>query len=468
MENLKNDNQNGFIHIPILIIIVGGLIIASGGIYLGINQYKHYQVQKIIKQKAINIEQLKSQPTDTEKSVENPEIEKLTKELEGFRKQLALQAKQPKVNNGATEKIQPQNPPETTNINLVNTEIIKKIKPAVVLIETENGSGSGMIVSADGFILTNAHVVRGVSITKITFSTGQTLNGTIVGRDENIDLAILKVNTVGLPTVDLGNSDDIKQGDEVFALGYPFGLKGDVSFKEGTISRIFNEDDKTYFETSAEIHPGNSGGPLINKSGQVIGVNTKAIGESVQGIIIGETIKLAIPINVVKNLLPELKSGRNIVLEISPKIEINSDSQAVRTFYADLTKVVNEFSIGKQSFDQGVKNSINYPSMAIINLDNAISHFRYAYQIGLEIQVPEVPIRNLLSNIKQLYLEALNYQNQAAEVEKQVAIYVQNRQFNAASNLLYETERLTKQAQNIVTQIDQIIQENSNALNSYF
>lgn len=194
---------------------------------------------------------------------------------------------------------------------LTNSQIIKKVKPAVVYIETNDGAGSGMIISSDGNVLTNAHVVSGSTNVSISLSTGEKLSGIVIGRDEVIDLAVIEINSAQqFSKVDFGDSNKTEQGEEVFAFGFPFGIEGDVSFKEGTISRRIEE----YFETSAEIHPGNSGGPLVNRYGQVIGINTAILGKSIHGIQLGETIKLAIPINNAKNLITELKAGRNVVV----------------------------------------------------------------------------------------------------------------------------------------------------------
>ena len=205
-----------------------------------------------------------------------------------------------------------------SSITLSNAQIIKKVKPAVVYIETDAGTGSGMVISSDGFVLTNAHVVQNSTTAKITLSGGNTYSASIVGRDENIDLAVLKINAQNLAKVEFGDSGTTNQGDEVFTLGYPFGIKGDVSFKEGTISRKIINGAHTYLETSAEIHPGNSGGPLVNAEGNVIGVNSASFGQSIKGVSVGETIKFAIPINVAKNLIPDLKAGRQVV---APKTE---------------------------------------------------------------------------------------------------------------------------------------------------
>lgn len=195
---------------------------------------------------------------------------------------------------------------------LSNTEIIAAVKPATVYIETTEGVGSGMLIDADGYILTNAHVVAGVSAAKVKLSDGQLYSAEVKGRDEIIDVAVLKISGQNFPFVKFGDSDKIIQGNDVFTLGYPFGLEGDVSFKEGTISRRISDGDKTFLETSAEIHPGNSGGPLVNHFGEVIGINSAGFGKSIEGIAVGETIKLAIPINIVKGLIPDLKMGREI------------------------------------------------------------------------------------------------------------------------------------------------------------
>lgn len=220
------------------------------------------------------------------------------------------------ITNNDLNKILENGQIDTSKLKLLsNAEIIKQLKDSVVYIETKDGAGSGFIVDSNGYILTNAHVVQGVSDASVILSNNTTLSASVVGRDENIDLALLKVNKTGLKNSSLGDSVTVKQGDEIFTLGYPFGIKGDVSFKEGTISRKLTDSGHEYFEISADIHPGNSGGPLVNKYGQVVGINTASLGQSIQGVSVGETIKFAIPIDTAKNILSDLKNGRNIVVE---------------------------------------------------------------------------------------------------------------------------------------------------------
>ena len=251
-------------------------------------------------------------------SDQSKEIELLRKEVETLKSRQSSQSAKPQVIGKVVEKIVevPPTVHQKSTAKLSNSEIIEKVKPAVVYIQTSDGSGSGMIIESNGYVLTNAHVVSGFSAAKIKLSDGRLFIGSVVGRDEKIDLALLKIQGDNLPTVVLGDSSTnaLKQGDDVFTLGYPFGLEGDVSFKEGTISRRISDSDITYLETSAEIHPGNSGGPLVNKYGEVVGINTANYGKSIKGIAVGETIKLALPINLIRGLIPELKSGRNVTL----------------------------------------------------------------------------------------------------------------------------------------------------------
>lgn len=275
--------------IPIAVVI--GVLIIVGGGYFGYTQIKSDSVKQP-SEEDLRIMELQRQITELEKlSGQSEDIEALKGEV------ATLRAK-------------------TTRLTLTNDEIIKKVKPAVVYIETTDGAGSGMIIESSGYILTNAHVVENTNIADITTSDKKTYKASVVGRDENIDLAVLKITGSAFPTVEFGNSDDniLKQGDEVFVFGYPFGLsEGDVKFKEGTISGRQTYDGVVYLETSADVHPGNSGGPLVNKLGQVVGINTASYGRSIGGISLGETIKWALPINTAKIHVEELKSGKNVI-----------------------------------------------------------------------------------------------------------------------------------------------------------
>lgn len=278
----------------VVLLMVGGLV------YFATEKYFEYRAQR---QEIAGAQQRALEET-------RQEIERLKTENTSTKSQL--------------KKIQ-----EASLKRLSNKEIINKVKPAVVYIEATNNIGSGMILSEDGFILTNAHVVFGVHTAVVKLSDKRILVASVVGRDENIDLAVLKINGNGFASVELGNSDIVEQGDEVFTLGYPLGIEGNVSFKEGTISRILAENGITYLETSADVLPGNSGGPLVNKFGQVVGINTFVISEAqIKGVSLGETLKFATSINSVKSFIAVLKSG-SVVL----KSEIQKSASGIITVF---------------------------------------------------------------------------------------------------------------------------------------
>jgi serine protease Do len=164
--------------------------------------------------------------------------------------------------------------------------------------------GSGMVLSSKGYLLTNNHVVEGATEIRAKLDDGREFEAEIVGRDPRTDVALLKLkgNDVGeLPTVTLGDSDALQVGDFVVAAGNPFGLDhsvsmGIVSAKERNIGATQYDD---FIQTDAAINPGNSGGPLFNTRGEVVGVNTAIVAQ-------GQGIGFAVPINMVKELLPQL------------------------------------------------------------------------------------------------------------------------------------------------------------------
>jgi len=166
--------------------------------------------------------------------------------------------------------------------------------------------GSGFIISKDGYILTNNHVVEDADEVKVTLSDEKTYDAKIIGTDAKTDLAVLKIDVDhDLPLVPLGDSGTLEVGDWVIAIGNPFGLERTVT--AGIVSargRVIGSgpyDD--FIQTDASINPGNSGGPLFNLQGEVVGINTAIVAG-------GQGIGFAIPVNMAKDLLPQLKTGK--------------------------------------------------------------------------------------------------------------------------------------------------------------
>ncbi|MBB5021184.1 Do family serine endopeptidase [Desulfurispira natronophila] len=162
--------------------------------------------------------------------------------------------------------------------------------------------GSGFIVSDDGYIVTNHHVIKEADEILVTLSDEREYKAEVIGGDSAYDLALLKINARGLPALPLGNSDDIRVGQWVFAVGNPFGLSGTVT--AGVISardrQIGQSVFDSFLQTDASINPGNSGGPLLNLSGEVIGINTAIVSS-------GQGLGFAIPINTLKASYEQLR-----------------------------------------------------------------------------------------------------------------------------------------------------------------
>ncbi len=163
--------------------------------------------------------------------------------------------------------------------------------------------GSGFIIDHEGHIITNNHVIEGASEIRVRLSTEKEFDAEVVGRDSKTDLALIKIKSRGdLPIVDLGDSNKLEIGEWVMAIGNPFGLShtvtvGIVSAKGRVIGSGPYDD---FIQTDASINPGNSGGPLFNLQGEVIGINTAIVAS-------GQGIGFAIPINVAKEVIPQLK-----------------------------------------------------------------------------------------------------------------------------------------------------------------
>ncbi|HEX8539157.1 MAG TPA: Do family serine endopeptidase, partial [Cystobacter sp.] len=166
------------------------------------------------------------------------------------------------------------------------------------------GTGSGFIIDPKGLVLTNNHVVEGAVAIRVRLDDGRSFDAEIVGRDPLTDVALIRIKskTDNLPTVKLGDSDAMRVGDWVVAIGNPFGLASSVS--SGILSararNIHSGPYDDFLQTDAAINPGNSGGPLFNLKGEVVGINTAIVGG-------GTGIGFAVPSNQVKALLPQLE-----------------------------------------------------------------------------------------------------------------------------------------------------------------
>ena len=208
--------------------------------------------------------------------------------------------------------------PDLARVNGLLADLAERLQPGLVHVrvqrtlkadtpredsgEPRRSTGSGFVIDPSGLIVTNAHVIEGAAAIQVRLADGKRFQGKVVGRDNRVDLALLKIEgATGLTPLPLGDSNRLRVGEFVLALGNPFGLEQSVSF--GIVSRkgaplSVASPGFDFIQTDAAINPGNSGGPLVNVAGEVIGVNSMAARNG--------SIGFAIPANLVKMLLPQL------------------------------------------------------------------------------------------------------------------------------------------------------------------
>lgn len=260
--------------------------------------------------------------------------------------------------------------------------------------EIELGIGTGLIVTSDGYILSNTHVTGEMgSSCYVTLETGKSYDGTVVWADKNLDLSITKIEITNFPYAKLGNSSEIRVGENVYAIGNPIGFEFRQTVTSGIISavnrtlKITEEDMSSYMtnliQTDATINPGNSGGPLLTEDGTVIGINTVKISSA-------EGIGFAIPINIVKPIIESFKetgSFSEVYIGISgydanviPYLDKNITSFSKGIYIIDITK---DSPASQTDLKQGdIINSID--GISIITMNDLRSYI-YTKKPGDEI-----------------------------------------------------------------------------------
>lgn len=208
--------------------------------------------------------------------------------------------------------------------DLATVEVVSRVMPAVVAVncyvsgpysdQSElvlSGSGSGAVISEDGYIVTNQHVIDGAARIVVVTSDSRSFEAGLVGEDRLTDLALLKIEQSGLSYIPLGNSNTVRVGETVLAAGNPLGYlkhtvtRGIISALEREVRVAYSQYAYTYIQTDAVINPGNSGGPLVNLRGELIGINSAKISGA-------EGIGLAIPANTVKRVVDDLKKDGRV------------------------------------------------------------------------------------------------------------------------------------------------------------
>ena len=209
-------------------------------------------------------------------------------------------------------------------------------------------AGSGFIITTDGYIVTNYHVISGASSVKVTLYSGDTYDATLVGGDEDYDIAVLKINAADLPAVTLGDSSAVKVGDSVAAIGNPLG-ELTFSMSEGIVSsnnRAINVDGTPFnmIQVDASINPGNSGGPLMNSYGEVVGIVSAKYSSYANTTV--EGLGFAIPINDVSAMIKDIMENGQVTTK--PYLGITAGtmtSQMAAQYKIDITQGVFVYSV---------------------------------------------------------------------------------------------------------------------------
>jgi Do/DeqQ family serine protease len=276
--------------------------------------------------------------------------------------------KSPTKQNTASDSI--DNAPTKTNSSasaLPDNFVIPsaKVRPAVVNITAMKGgyrasTGSGVILSSDGYIITNNHVVEGASVFNVTLNNNRELEAVLVGTDKTTDLALLKVQARNLENIDFGDSDDIKVGEWVLAVGNPFNLAstvtaGIVSAKGRNINIIEGDYSiESFIQTDAVVNPGNSGGALVNTRGELVGINTAILSET-GGY---EGYSFAIPSNLVQKVIEDLKDYGQVQRAIlGVRIsDINDDLASDLDLPSVAGVLINGVNEGSSAADAGLRS----------------------------------------------------------------------------------------------------------------
>lgn len=248
------------------------------------------------------------------------------------------------------------------------SSVYEKVSPSIVAIVVDEiqmgseSSGSGVIMSEDGYIITNNHVVEDGNKYTVVLSDSTTYEAQLIGTDEQTDLAVLKIDATGLTAAEFGDSDSVKVGDRAFAIGSPGGVEFQNSFTGGFISAInrdvtINDRVMTLIQTDTAINPGNSGGALINSSGQVIGITSSKLSSSSTSTSASyEGMGFAIPTSTVKDVVDQLIAYGHVTGR--PAIGISGyDIDETRASYYSVPQgvLVTSVDTASDAYTQGVQ-----------------------------------------------------------------------------------------------------------------
>ncbi len=284
-------------------------------------------------------------------------------------------------------------------------------------IPPSQSSGSGVVISADGYIVTNNHVIENANNVTVTFNDKLEMNATLVGRDPSTDLALLKVEGKDLPFLNYGNSDNLKLGEWVLAVGYPLNLEttvtaGIISAKSRSIginAQKSRNAVESFIQTDAAVNPGNSGGALVNANGDLVGINSAIASPT--GSYAGYSY--AIPVNLAKKVVEDLKQFGNVqrgFLGVTPLSKKEASEEEISAYKLDKTNGIYIQGVNKNGAadEAGIKEGdfITKINGAVTNSSPELLEQVARYRPGNTITVSYV--RNGTENTVKVTLKNIN------------------------------------------------------------
>jgi len=342
----------------------------------------------------------------------------------------------------------------------------------------QSGMGSGVIVEKNGYILTNNHVIKDADDIKVRLSDKRVFKGKIIGADPKTDLAVIKIDAVNLPIVKLGDSDKLRVGDRVIAIGNPFGLNQTVT--TGIISAkgradVGIADYEDFIQTDAAINPGNSGGALVNVKGELIGINTAILSSSGGNQGVG----FAIPSNMVKTVMASLiKSGKvvrgwlgvsiqSITPDLAKQLGLKQEKGAL---IADVMEgspaekaglqrgdVVTEFDGKAIGDDKALKNMV---AATPPGKDATVKYIRDGAVRTAKASIQELPVQAQVAAKYENQLKGVSVQNLTPEIRRAIGIPTK-----VAGVIVSEVDE-SSQVAGVLAQGDVIMEINKKKINN--
>lgn len=362
----------------ILIIFLCGIITVLG--ILNVRLFQQLQNQDPA-ELAISFRDVETQPQETAAAETQPKVSPSRQAAT-----INLQSSPASVENVPTEG--------GLSLQEIYERNIKSVVSINAILTGGNSTGTGVILTEDGYIVTNAHVVENAAAISVQLTDQQIFQAQVIGTDELSDLAVLKIPASGLIPAEFGDSSSLRVGDTVVAIGDPLGVEFRGTYTDGIISGIDRDVDMdgrtmTLLQTNAALNSGNSGGPLINCYGQVIGINTMKIGAFTDKAGV-EGLGFAIPSTTVKTIVDQLISQGYV----SGRPTLGISGEGLSSFYQHYYRMpaglyITQVSQSSEAYEKGVEEGdllLSINDTPVTSMDDLKSTI-FSCEVGQTVQV---------------------------------------------------------------------------------